>query len=214
MLSLAAHGLSVGAWVLSVYISSVPAPGVANASPEIAMLQRAPAQYLPSVLRQIPQTEVPPVPLLPVDPVETTLLKEFEEPALDEAELLDPLLEEDSFEDLALDSLSMDENEEEQEQEVELEEEEPVGEIPETLRSLLESPEVSYPRAAYLRKLEGTVVLSMVVNFDGSVTEVEVIQSSGHRLLDRAALVAARSYRFESGEGNMTVQKSFTFRLP
>ena len=101
-----------------------------------------------------------------------------------------------------------------QELEGELAEEEPVGEVPKTVRSLLESPEASYPRAAYLRKLEGTVVLSMVVNSDGTVTEVEVIQSSGHRLLDRAALVAALGYRFESGEGNMTVQKPFTFRLP
>ena len=107
MLSLAAHGLSVGVWVLSVYISSVPAPGVANASPGIAMLQRAPAQYLLSVSRQISQTEVPPVPLVHVDPVEATPLRKLEEPAFDQLELLDPLLEEDNFEDSALDSLSM-----------------------------------------------------------------------------------------------------------
>jgi TonB family protein len=41
-----------------------------------------------------------------------------------------------------------------------------------------------------------------------------VIQSSGHRLLDRAAVAAARGYLFESGGGSVTVEKPFTFRLP
>jgi protein TonB len=191
--------------VFSVFISSVPPLGVANASPEIAMLRRAPAQELFSLSRPSLQTEVPPVPLVPVDPVETIPLKELEEPALDEAELLDPLLEEESFEDLSLEPLSSEERD--------LVEEEPVGEEALAVRSPLKSPEPSYPRAAYLRKLEGTVVLIMIVNSEGIVTEVEMIQSSGHRLLDRAALVAARGYRFEAGEESMTVNKTFTFKL-
>lgn len=192
--------------MISALISSVPLPGVANASPEIAMIRRAPVQPLSSRSEPIPQTEIPPVPLVPVDPVETIPLKEPEEPRLDEAELLDPLLEEESFEDLSLDPLSSEESEPV--------EEEPVGEEDRAVRSLLESPEASYPRAAYLRKLEGTVILIMVVNPEGIVTEVDVVQSSGHRLLDRAALVAARGYRFEAGEESMTVNKSFAFRLP
>jgi TonB family protein len=149
-----------------------------------------------------------------VDPVETVPLEEPEEPTLDEAELLDPLLEEESFEDLSLDPLSREKEDLLSSEERELVEEEPVGEEALAVRSPLESPEPTYPRAAYLRKLEGTVVLIMLVDPDGAVTEVEVIQSSGHRLLDRAALVAARGYRFEAGEESMTVNKTYTFRLP
>ena len=177
------------------------------------MLRRAPAQHLFSLSRPILQTEVPPVPLVPVDPVETIPLKELEEPTLDKVVPLDPLLEEEIFEDLSLDRFSREKEESLSSEEREPVEEEPVGEEAPAVRSPLESPEPSYPRAAYLRKLEGTVVLIMIVNFEGIVTEVEMIQSSGHRLLDRAALVAARGYRFEAGEGNMTVNKSFTFKL-
>ena len=176
------------------------------------MLRRAPEQHLASLSRPTFQTEIPPIPLSPVDPVETIPLRELEEPAPDKSEPLDPLLEEDSFEDLSLDPLSAEE-EPPSSEEREAVEEELVSEEALAVRSLLESPEVDYPKAAYLRKIEGTVVLIMIVNSEGIVTEVEVIQSSGHRLLDRAALAAARGYRFEAGEESMTVNKSFTFKL-
>jgi protein TonB len=176
------------------------------------MLRRAPEQHLPSPSRLLLQTEVPPVPVTPVDPIETIPVREIEEPVLDESELLDPLLEEESFEDISLDPLSAEE-EQLSSEERETVEEEPVGEEALAVRSPLESPEPSYPREAYLRKIEGTVVLIMIVNSEGIVTEVEVVQSSGHRLLDRAALAAARGYRFEVGEGSMAVNKSFTFKL-
>ncbi len=177
------------------------------------MLRRAPEQTLPSLSRPLLQTEVPPVPVVPVDPVESIPVREIEEPVPDESELLDPLLEEESFEDLSLDPLGAKEEPLSSEERLAVEEE-PVGEEAVAVRSLLESPEVSYPRAAYLRNIEGTVVLTMVVDPDGFVTEVAVVQSSGHRLLDRAALLAARGYRFEAGVESMTVNKSFTFRLP
>ena len=199
--------------MFTALISSVPPSGAASASPEIAMLRRATAQPLFSLTRPNLQTEVPPVPLVPVDPVETLPLEEPEEPTLDEAELLDPLLEEESFEDLSLDPLSREKEDQLLSEEREQVEEVPVGEEAPTVRSPLESPEPSYPKAAYLRKLEGTVILIMLVDPDGVVTEVEVIQSSGHMLLDRAALLAARGYRFEAGEESMAVNKTFTFRL-
>ena len=210
VVSLASHGLLLSFWVLFASLEVKRAPGEESASPAIAMLQRAPVQFIPSSKRAIPPTEVPPIPVLPVEPIESPPL-EVQEFELDQEELLDPLLMTQSFDEIELESLSAEE--EALTPESELIEEEPVGEIAVPVRLLLESPEVSYPRAAYLRNLEGTVVLSMIVNSEGIVTEVEMIQSSGHRLLDRAALVAARGYRFEAGDGSMTVNKTFTFKL-
>jgi protein TonB len=211
VVSLASHGLLLSFWVLFVSLEVKRAPGEESASPAIAMLQRAPVQFLPSSKRVIPPTEVPPIPVLPVEPIESPPL-EVQEFELDQEELLDPLLMTQSFDEIELESLSAEE--EAPTPESELIEEESVGEIAVPVRLLLESPEVSYPRAAYLRNLEGTVVLSLIVNSDGVVTEVRVIQSSGHRLLDRAAVAAARGYLFESGGGSVTVEKPFTFRLP
>ena len=192
VVSLALHGLLLSFWVLFASLEVKRAPGEESASPAIAMLQRAPIQFIPRSKRAIPPTEVPPIPVLPVEPIESP-----------------PLITE-NFDEIEPESLSAEE--EALTPESELIEEEPVGEIATPVRLLLESPEASYPRAAYLRNLEGTVVLIMVVNSDGVVTKVEVIRSSGHRLLDRAALVAARGYRFEAGvEESMTVEKSFNF---
>jgi protein TonB len=60
----------------------------------------------------------------------------------------------------------------------------------------LDTGRTIYPRRAREMGWEGTVVLQVSVNTDGSVTEVTVEQTSGHALLDQAAVVAARSWRF------------------
>ena len=65
-----------------------------------------------------------------------------------------------------------------------------------------------------MRRLEGTVVLEMTVDPSGGVVEVELVSTSGHGSLDRAAIKAAHGYRFEAGDGTLTVSKTFTFRLP
>jgi protein TonB len=43
---------------------------------------------------------------------------------------------------------------------------------------------------------EGTVVCRIHVAADGLVTSVEVVESSGHERLDRAATEAIRTWRF------------------
>jgi len=48
-----------------------------------------------------------------------------------------------------------------------------------------------YPRAAIARGLEGRVVLLLTLDAGGAVTAIEVAGSSGHLLLDDAALKAA-----------------------
>jgi protein TonB len=51
----------------------------------------------------------------------------------------------------------------------------------------------AYPRAAKLAGLEGRAVVRIVLNEAGSIVEIALAQSSGHDILDRAALEAARS---------------------
>lgn len=54
-----------------------------------------------------------------------------------------------------------------------------------------------YPGAASRRNWEGRVVLRVAVDVFGAVTAVTVITSSGHELLDQAALEAVSAWRFE-----------------
>ena len=65
---------------------------------------------------------------------------------------------------------------------------------------------------------EGIVMLSVDVNKEGDPVSVEVIQSSGFRLLDQAALKAVRHWKFQPGSiGNIPVESTVTvpirFRL-
>ncbi|MEO6799780.1 MAG: TonB family protein [Rhodanobacter sp.] len=46
---------------------------------------------------------------------------------------------------------------------------------------------LNYPEEARQRGLHGDVLLTVVLNLDGSIKSIEVIQSSGHQLLDDAA---------------------------
>lgn len=57
----------------------------------------------------------------------------------------------------------------------------------------------AYPPLARLRGYQGVVVLSVEVLADGRVGRVEIKDSAGHDILDRAALEAVRSWRFEPG---------------
>ncbi|GAB3731186.1 energy transducer TonB [Luteimonas pelagia] len=51
---------------------------------------------------------------------------------------------------------------------------------------------LNYPDEARRRRLAGQLVISVAIRRDGSVERADVIQSSGHRLLDDAALRIAR----------------------
>lgn len=46
---------------------------------------------------------------------------------------------------------------------------------------------LNYPDQALRDKLEGSLMLEVELNWDGSVVEINVLRSSGHRLLDDAA---------------------------
>lgn len=60
----------------------------------------------------------------------------------------------------------------------------------------LSNPKPPYPLMARRRGLEGEVLLSVQVRADGRVASVEVKQSSGHPILDRAALKTLSRWRF------------------
>jgi protein TonB len=57
----------------------------------------------------------------------------------------------------------------------------------------------AYPPLARLRGYQGVVVLFVEVLVDGRVGQVGIRRSSGHEILDRAALEAVRTWRFEPG---------------
>ncbi|MCB1561254.1 MAG: energy transducer TonB [Xanthomonadales bacterium] len=61
---------------------------------------------------------------------------------------------------------------------------------------------VDYPRRAREKRLEGDVMLRILVDVTGDPLEVQVESSSGHRVLDVAALKAVRKWKFNPGLSN------------
>lgn len=59
------------------------------------------------------------------------------------------------------------------------------------------NPAPAYPTQSRRHRQEGAVLLGVEVSSDGRATRVEVEVSSGHSLLDEAALKAVRRWRFE-----------------
>ena len=82
----------------------------------------------------------------------------------------------------------------------------------------LHNPPPKYPRAARRRGQEGRVVLSVRVSSQGSADTVTIHSSSGHGILDRAAVKAVQRWRFIPAQRNgqavaMTVRVPVTFKL-
>ena len=77
----------------------------------------------------------------------------------------------------------------------------------------------SYPLMARRLRLEGTVAVRFVVQADGRLTDIELLKSSGHPLLDEAALAAVRGVaRFrpipaELGRQDWPLSVPLKFRL-
>ena len=59
------------------------------------------------------------------------------------------------------------------------------------------TPAPQYPRASMRRGEHGEVLVLVRVGANGRVTDVELVGSSRHPRLDRAAITAARRWRFE-----------------
>ena len=71
----------------------------------------------------------------------------------------------------------------------------------------------TYPPAAYREGVEGEVILVVDVDANGNVTNVTVERSSRNRDLDRAAMEAARKWRFNPSVRN-GVKSAGRVRVP
>lgn len=75
------------------------------------------------------------------------------------------------------------------------------------------APRPDYPRKALVRGWEGTVILGVDVARDGRPTRVLLLESSGHEVLDAAALSAAQAWRFRPARRGTQAVDS-TVRVP
>lgn len=62
--------------------------------------------------------------------------------------------------------------------------------------SMTHAPPPRYPRESRRSREQGTVVLRVVLEIDGSVAEIAISRSSGHSRLDEAARNAVRKWRW------------------
>lgn len=80
------------------------------------------------------------------------------------------------------------------------------------------NPPPPYPGKARHRRLEGTVILEVRVSSEGNVDDLWIKESSGHRILDQAAMSSVRKWVFEPARRNglriaMTVLVPVRFTL-
>ena len=79
--------------------------------------------------------------------------------------------------------------------------------IREAIPAYRKNPPPKYPRLARRRGYQGTVILEVLVDRDGGVGDLRLFQSSGHSMLDRAAIASVRNWLFEPGRrGNKRVE--------
>ena len=65
----------------------------------------------------------------------------------------------------------------------------------ESAADLSDNQPPEYPVEAVRRRLEGVVLLELHVAVSGTIDQVEVLESSGHAILDRAAVEAVVTWR-------------------
>ena len=81
------------------------------------------------------------------------------------------------------------------------------------LNSLM-SARRDYPRSARRLGLEGTVLVEMVINHKGQILSVKLAQSSGHEVLDRAAIAQVHKIGRVPSIPSQIKRSSMTFRIP
>ncbi|GIX34952.1 MAG: hypothetical protein KatS3mg126_0731 [Lysobacteraceae bacterium] len=78
---------------------------------------------------------------------------------------------------------------------------------------LLEAVQPRYPRLAFRRRIEGYVRVRMLVQPDGSVGQVEVIESEPEGVFDRETLAAVSRWKFSTGKEAQWVIQRIDFNL-
>lgn len=70
-----------------------------------------------------------------------------------------------------------------------------------------------YPKLAIKKGMQGNVFLRIKVSPEGVAEGVEILKSSGHETLDKAALEAISSWRFQKRNNAYFVEKNVLFQL-
>ena len=60
-----------------------------------------------------------------------------------------------------------------------------------------QNPAPKYPRIARRKGYQGTVLIEVLVNREGRVKDARLLQSSGHSILDKAALGSVKTWIFD-----------------
>jgi periplasmic protein TonB len=78
----------------------------------------------------------------------------------------------------------------------------------EDLRFRRQSPP-KYPVQAVRERMEGKVILKVLVGLEGEPEEISLEKSSGYELLDRSAITAVKSWTFIAGVKRGIVTRSY-----
>lgn len=73
--------------------------------------------------------------------------------------------------------------------------------------------EPAYPRLALRRGIEGSLKIKIVISPEGFPQEIIVLTSSGHEILDKAAIEAVRVWKFTSQAKSYFVLKTIVFQI-
>lgn len=77
----------------------------------------------------------------------------------------------------------------------------------------LYAPPPQYPFAARARHVTGAGIFACNIRADGTVASVEVLKSTGHEVLDDAAVAALHRWKFKPGELHVIkIPLAFTIR--
>ena len=82
----------------------------------------------------------------------------------------------------------------------------------------LRQPSVQYPPTSQNDGEEGTVTLLLAVQTDGSISDIRIARSSGHRRLDAAAQKALRNIKLQPATCHgkpiaVRIHQSFVFKI-
>jgi protein TonB len=75
----------------------------------------------------------------------------------------------------------------------------------------LYAPRPEYPLAAQKHHWTGAGLFACNIRSNGTVASVDVVRSTGHQMLDQAAITAFRQWRFEPGNKLKLVNIPMTF---
>ncbi len=75
------------------------------------------------------------------------------------------------------------------------------------------NPRPEYPTEARMKKIEGEVILTAMVDAEGSTSKIRVMKSSGYKLLDIAAIEAERQAKYWTTSTLQRIKKKYVFKL-